>query len=177
MRGGSHFFPGLLQRGDDFFFGCFCGEIGELTLQENEAEGVFENTAFGIRREILFQVQILHTHNDPIGIADCAEDLAGTFGVETFQIGAPFQIAGAIHGVGIAGNFPATQMLAACGQAQFFRGVRGKFQRPIGQPLSVDKFARVRNAVDGFEIGVARIFLVEAAQGGFEARGVGGLEF
>jgi len=177
VRGGSHFFPGFLQRGDDFFFGCFCGEIGELTFQENEAEGVFENTAFGIRREILFQIQILHTHNYCIGITDFAQDFASAFGVETFKVGPPFQIAGAIHGVGIARDFPATQMLAAGGEAQFFRGVRRELQHPISQPLGVDKFARVRNATDGFEIGVARILLVKAAQGGFEARGIGWLEF
>jgi hypothetical protein len=59
-------------------------------------------------------------------------------------------------------------MLAARGEPQFFRRAGTQLQHPSGQPLPVDEFARMRRAVDGFGIRVARILLVETAQGGFE---------
>jgi len=68
-------------------------------------------------------------------------------------------------------------MLATRGEAQFFRGVRRKFQHPAGEPLRVDEFARMRNAFHIFRVWVASIFLVETAERQFETRFVGGLKF
>jgi hypothetical protein len=55
-------------------------------------------------------------------------------------------------------------VLAACGKAKFFAGVRAKFQHPIGQALRVKQFARLGI----FGIRVAGICLVETAQRGLE---------
>jgi len=49
-RGGSsrrgHLRPGLPQRVDDLVFGGTPGQLGQLVFQEDQAEGVFQNTAF-----------------------------------------------------------------------------------------------------------------------------------
>ena len=56
-------------------------------------------------------------------VAELAEDVAGLFGVEMLQVLAPFQVAGAGHGIGIARDHPAAEVLAAGGEAQRFGGV------------------------------------------------------
>ena len=69
-------------------------------------------------------------------------------------------------------------MLAAGGQAKFFRGGGAKLEHPIGEPSSVDEFTRVGDARDSLEVRVARVLLVEAAQGGLEAgTGVFSIQF
>src|SRR5215218_10285118 len=90
----GHFLPSLLEGVDHFVVGGFAGETSELMFEEDEAEGVFENAAFGIVREVLFEVEILDVLNGSFGIADLTEDFTGFFGVEAFEFGAPLEVAG-----------------------------------------------------------------------------------
>ena len=64
----------------------------------------------------------------------------------------------------IARALPATDVLAAGGEAKGFAGIWAKLQNPVGQATCVKQFARL--AV--FQVRVARVLLVEAAQGGCE---------
>jgi len=83
--------------------------------------------------------------------------------VELFQVGAPFQITRADHRIRAARNFPAADVLAARGEAQFLGSARAKAQNPFSQPLRVKQLARL--AV--LAVRVAGIFRVEAMEGGF----------
>ena len=67
-------------------------------------------------------------------------------------------------------------MLTARRQPKFLRRPGPQPQHPLGQPLRVQQFARARRPGDLLEVRVARILLVEPAQGGFEAARITGLE-
>ena len=166
-----------MQGGDDFVVGGFDREVGKLVFEENEAKRVFEDSTFRVGGKILFQIECLHALNDGIGITHLTQNFTGAFGVKAFQVRAPFEITGPCHGIGMTRNFPAAQMLAACGEAKFLRGVRAKLQNPRREPLRVEKFARMRCAVDDIGLRVAGIFPVETPQRGFETRAVCRLEF
>ena len=109
MRG--HFFPGLLDRADHFFLAGFASEVGELVFEENQAEGVFEDAAFGVVREILFEVQGLHAGDDVFGVAEFAEDFTGFLGMKFFESFAPLEVTGAGHWVLVARKHPAAEVL------------------------------------------------------------------
>lgn len=68
-------------------------------------------------------------------------------------------------------------MLATRRQTQLLAGIRAKAQNPIRQPPGIQQFARLREAVGGFNIRVARILLVETAEGGFKSPGIGWLKW
>lgn len=74
-------------------------------------------------------------------------------------------------------NQPAAEMLAARRQAKLFGSRGAELQHPIGQPLRVEPLAGVRSASDWLGIWIAGVFLVEAAQGGFEAVRIPGFEY
>ena len=89
----------------------------------------------------------------------------------------PLQISGAGHRMRLAWDFPTTDMLAARGQAKFLGCGRAEPQDPIRQPLGVKQFARVGNAVDGLEVRVVGVFLLEAAQRGLETSYIARLKY
>jgi hypothetical protein len=163
--GGSHFSPRFAQGVDDLVVSGLRSEIGELILQKDEAKGVFEDAAFGVGGEVLFEIKILHAKNDIIGIAGLAEDFAGFLGMKGLEGGAPLKIARAGHGVGGAGNLPAAEMLAACGQAKFLGSPGAKLEDPAGQFLGEEQFARLRNAAGPLDIRVGCVILVKAGDG------------
>src|SRR6185312_6476943 len=101
--------------------------------------------------------------------ADRAQKFSGLLRMESLQRVAPLEIAGTGHWVVAARDCPAAQMLTSRGEAQRFRGVRIKFEDPAGQPFRVNQLARVGDAGNDFEVRVARVFLVEAADCGFKA--------
>lgn len=68
-------------------------------------------------------------------------------------------------------------MLATRSQPQFLGSRGAKFQNPIGEPLRVNQLARLRNAVNDFPVWIARVFLIEAAQGSPEFFRVGKVGF
>ena len=110
------------------------------------------------------------------GIADLAQDFPGLLRVEMFEAFAPFQVARARHRIRIARHHPAAEVLAARRQAKLLGSLGAELQHPFGQPSSVKEFARVRDARRLLDMRVARILLVEPAQGGLEAVRVAGLE-
>ncbi|EEF63438.1 hypothetical protein Cflav_PD6073 [Pedosphaera parvula Ellin514] len=164
LGGGGHFLPGFLEGVDDFVIGGFAGEVGELVLEEDEAEGVFEDAAFGVVGEILFEVEILDAMDGVSGIADGAEDFTGFFGVEGLEFGTPLEVAGFGHRESVAGDFPAAKVLATGGEAEFFRGIRRQLQDPGGEAFGVEEFAGTRVAIDHLDIRVGCIMLVEEVQ-------------
>ena len=91
---------------------------------------------------------------------------AQIFGVKLFEVGPPFQITRLGHRIIFARALPAAKMLAAGRKAQGFRGAGRKAQHPIGQALRVKQFARMRDAIDGLDVWIAGILLVEATEGG-----------
>src|SRR5207245_1293729 len=121
-------------------------EVDELMLEEDEAEGVFEDAAFRVVREVLFEVEVLDVLDGSFGIADLTEDFTGFFGVEAFEFGAPLEVASLGEGIFAAGDLPAAEVLAAGGEAEFFAGVGGEFEDPVGEPLGVKEFAGMGNA-------------------------------
>src|SRR5208283_5670108 len=90
---------------------------------------------------------------------------------------APLQITGAGHRMRLAGDFPAAKVLATGGQAQFLGSIRAQLQNPFREPLGIKPFARLGNAVSDLGVGVAPVFLIEAAQGGFESLGIAGAKW
>ena len=178
MRRRGHFLPRFFQRINDLFISGFLAQIVKLRLQKYEAERILQYACFGVGWKILFQVQALHALDEVFGITDFSQDFAGAAGMKLLQVLAPFQVAGACQRVGIAGDFPAAQMLAARRQAQCFRGFRTEPQDPIREPLSVDQLAWLSRqaGIGGLEVRIARVGFVEAAQRGVESFGVRGLK-
>ena len=172
----GHFLPALPEGIDHFNVGCLAGEAGKLVLEEDEAQGVFQDAAFRVLREVLLEVQLLDPGNHVISIADLVEDLAGLLGVELFELRAPLQIAGAGHRIGIARDHPTAEVLAARGETKGLGGPRAEDEDPVRQPLGVDEFAGVSDASHMLEVGIAGILLVEAADGGLEPLRVRRLE-
>ena len=82
-------------------------------------------------------------------------------------------VSGSRHRIRVARNLPSAEVLATRRQPQRFRSVRAKSQHPVAQPPCIKQFARLGDAVGGFRIGIARIFLVEAAERGFQSFGIG----
>jgi len=64
-------------------------------------------------------------------------------------------------------------MLATGGQAKFLGRIRAKAQNPIRQSPGVKQFARLCETFGGFNIRVARVLVVEAAECGLKSPGVG----
>ena len=125
-RAASVIFSQDLRSGvDHFLIIAFGGERGELKFQKHEAQRVFQHAAFGVGGKIFLEIQILHAADGVFVVADFAENRAGFFGVKFFQVGAPFQIAGAGHRIIFARAFPAADVLAARGEAQRLREASG----------------------------------------------------
>lgn len=172
MGCGGHFGPRFVQGVDDFVVGGFAGEVGELILQEHEAKGVFKHAAFGIGREFLFKVEVLHAKNDIFGVTGLAENVSGFLGMKGLESGAPLEITGAGHGTRGAGDLPATEMLAAGGELELLGGAGAKLEHPLAQFLREEQFARLGNAVHLLDIRVGCVILVEAGDGRRETIGV-----
>lgn len=68
-------------------------------------------------------------------------------------------------------------MLATRGQAQFLGSLGTQLQDPFREPLGIKPFTRPGNAVNVLGIGVVPVFLVEAAQGGFESLAIAGAQW
>lgn len=161
VRGGRHFLPGFLHGVGDFVFGGFGGEIGELKLEEDKAKGVFKNTAFWIGGEILFQVQGLDAVDRLVVVANLAQDFTGFLGMKMFEVIAPFEIAGLGHGVAGAGNHPAANVLATRCELEGLAGLGIKSENPGREAPGVKPFARLRNAIVNFAIGVEAVGFVK----------------
>jgi len=56
-------------------------------------------------------------------------------------------------------------MLAAGGQAERLGGLGAKLENPVEEPLSVKELARTADSVNRLGVWVARILLVETADG------------
>lgn len=95
--GDGHLPPGLSQGVDGFVIGGPGGEIGELKLEKDETEGVFQDAAVGIVGRIILEIEILHAANRVFGITKFAEDFTGLPRVKFFEHRAPLQIAGTGH--------------------------------------------------------------------------------
>jgi len=164
VGGGSHFLPGFAQDTDHFIVGRLVRELGELMFEENEAQGVFEHAAVGVVGEVFLEVQVLDANDGIVRITDLAEDFAGFLGVKCLECVAPLQIPGAGHGIGTAGDFPAAQVLATRGKAEFLGSLGRKFEDPIGEPAGVNEFAGPGSAVNPLDIWVGCIMLVEQGE-------------
>jgi hypothetical protein len=101
-------------------------------------------------------------------VAGFAQNAAGFLGAKLFERRPPLQIPGAGHRIRLARDFPTTDMPAAHGEAKFLGCGRAEPQDPIRQPLCVKQFTRVGNAVDGLEVRVVGVFLIEAVPRGLE---------
>ena len=167
-----HFPPRFLQRIDGFGLVRLSGEFRELEFKKHQAEGVLQHAAKGIGGEILLEIQVLHAEDEVLGITAGPENFAGFLGVEFFEIRAPRQVARPRHGIRTAGNLPAAEMLAAGGQAQFLRCLRTQPQHPAREALRVEQFLGMRIAIGNFNVRIARILGIEAAQGFGKARGI-----
>jgi ATP-dependent Clp protease ATP-binding subunit ClpX len=174
VGGRSHFLPGLLQGVNHFVVGGFVGKVGELILEEDQAEGVFENAAVGIVGETLLEIELLDPGDDGFGIARLSKNFPGLFSMEDFEPGAPLEIAGAGHRILLAWNLPAAEMLTAGRKTEFFRGVGSKLANPVGESFRIKEFARTGNAIGHLDIRVAGVMLIEQADGSLKAGGVAG---
>src|SRR5688572_19663366 len=63
-------------------------------------------------------------------------------------------------------------MLAARREAQRFRRLRAEFEHPVGEPACMDQLTRLRRSIDGLDVGIAGIFLVEPAYGRVKSGGI-----
>jgi hypothetical protein len=172
LRSRSHFLPGFLERIDHLVIVGFAGEVCELVLEEDEAEGVFKNSALRIVGKVLFEIEILDALDEVGWIANGAQDFTGFFGVEGFEFRSPLQVAGFGHGKRVAGDFPAANVLATCGEAEFFGGIGSEFQDPVREPFGVDEFARAWLSIDQLDIRVGCIMLVEEIERRLKAGGI-----
>ena len=147
-----HFFPGLLQGVDHFVIGGSCRQLGDLKFQENQTERVLQHATVRVLREVLLQIQCLHLRDRLFRVTDRAQNFSRLLGVEFFEVLAPFQIAGPGQGIAAARNHPATDVLAARRQTEFFGGVGAEFQDPVFQALRVNQFARPGDAFNDFKV-------------------------
>jgi hypothetical protein len=71
--------------------------------------------------------------------------------------------------MGLARDFPAAKVLAACGEAKFLGSVGAKPQNPFRKLLGIKPFTRLGGAVNDLGVWIAGVFPVETAQCGFES--------
>ena len=156
-----HFLPGLTERVDHLFILRFRRQSRQLKFQEDQAESIFQHPHFWICREIFLQVKFLHPLDGGFVIAYLPKNLAGFLGVEFLQVGPPFEIAGAVHGVIFPGTFPAADMLATGRQPERFGGLGSQLEHPVGEAFGIDEFPRAPR----FLIRVSGIGGIKAVQG------------
>lgn len=178
----GHLGPRFAQRGDQLVFGGALGQVGELMFQEDQAQGVLERLALGIATEVLFEVEGAHPGDGGLVVPAAGQDLPGAPGVELLQVALPPQVAGAVGRIFGPGDFPATDVLAAGGQAQGFRGIGPQTIDPVGEPPGVERLARMFQAVSrvlfAMRIGAVGVFegaerRLESGGGGEGADGIG----
>ena len=166
--GGGHFVPGFAEGVNHGIVGGLAGEVGELVLEEDEAESVFENAAFRILGEIFFEIESLDSSDDFWRVAEFAEDESGFVSVKFFEVVAPLEVAGLGHWILVARNHPAADVLGAGGQEQRLGCIWREAEDPIVEAMSIKKFARPLFSFYNVDVWVFGIFFVEAAQGAFE---------
>jgi hypothetical protein len=171
VAAGGHFFPGFADDVDEFGFVVLERKIGEIVVQEHQADDVFEQLRFWIELEALFADQGLYAGDGGLVVADALEDFAEFVGVHTLAGGAPAMIAGAIHGEGITGDGPAADVLAMSGQAEWFGSVGLEAVQPVGHSLRVNEFFGLLDALKCFTVGVGRVGGVDAGDGSDETVG------
>src|SRR6185437_16109936 len=121
-------------------------------FEKNEAQGVFEDAAFGVAGKILLEVEVLYAEHRFFGVTDLPENLAGFLGVKGFERGAPAQIAGPVHGIRIARNLPAAKMLTSRGEEKFLGCGGTELLDPVREAAGHDQFAGMIHAIDLLDI-------------------------
>lgn len=169
LGGGGHFLPGFAEGVDDLVLSGFSGEVSELIFQENEAKGVFQNTAIRVLREILLEIQVLDADDRVVRVTDLAENFTRFLGMKLFEGGSPAEITRAIHWIRVAGNLPAAEVLATRGEEKFLGGGRAEFEDPIGEPLGHENFARAGYAIDLLDIWVGCVMFIKQSNGGLKS--------
>lgn len=129
---GRHFVPRFADGVEKFLLGHARAEVGELELQKDQAESVFEDAHFRVGGEILFQVQVLYSGDEGFGVTQITQDFGGFARVELFEFGAPLEVARSRHRVSTSGDEPAAEVLGAGGEAEGFGGIGLKPQHPVG---------------------------------------------
>ena len=173
QRGGAapvgHLAPGLAQDVRQLPLVVLRSEVGEVVLQEDEADHVLQELHVGVGLQPLLAEQRLHAGHGGAVVPDLAEDRPRRLRVEAAEVGPPPAVAVPTGRVAVARDRPAPDVLAARGETDRLRRAGGESVERRSHPPRVHHLARQRLPVDRLAARVLRVGAVEAGERGSDA--------
>ena len=146
-------------------------DVGELRLEEHEAQRVFEHLHLGVVREVLLAHDRLHAADGRVVVASTREQLAQLARLVLLPCLPPLQVAGASGGRRRTGHSPAPVVVPARRDPQCLRRAGPQVFDPLAHELGVQHFLRPGPCPDGHHVRIVAVTRVDRRDRVVEAVG------